>query len=77
MFIARMMPRSYIFEVYRSGGFSLILRNQHYPLMANDLAKRVRQRLDLPVLCIRELPDLTLQRFEKWHENHLGSGVSL
>jgi len=31
----------------------------------------------LPVLCIRELPDLTLQRFEEWHENHLKNGVPL
>ena len=67
MFVARMMPRNYIYEVEEAGGFCLILKNQHYPLMADDLARRVRQQLDLPVAIIRELPDTTLHRFEEWH----------
>ena len=71
MFIARMMPRNCINEVVRGGGFTLILANQHYPLMADGLAKRVRERLNLPVLSISELPDTTLRRFEAWHEKHL------
>ena len=70
LFIARMMPRSYISTVAKQGGFSLILKNQHYPLLAQDLAKRVSSRLALPVLCIRELPDTTVRRFVKWHEAH-------
>ena len=48
MFIARMMPKSYIYEVQKAGGFSLILRNQHYPLLADELAARVRNRLSYP-----------------------------
>jgi hypothetical protein len=72
MFIARMMPRSYIEKVRRAGGFSLILANQHYPLLSEPLAKRVRDVLGLPVLCIRELPDKTLSRFEEWHMRSLG-----
>lgn len=70
MFITRMMPKSYNYEVYKAGGFSLILENQHYPLMADGLAKRVRERLQLPVLSISQLPDTTLYRFEAWHEKH-------
>ncbi len=42
MFIARMMPKNYINTVRRVGGFSLILANQHYPLMSEPLAMRVR-----------------------------------
>lgn len=68
MFIARSMPKSYINDVWRAGGFCLILGNQHYPLMMDGLAKRVRDRLALPVLCIRALPDTTLSRFENWHK---------
>jgi hypothetical protein len=49
--------------------------NQHYPLMAEDLARRVRERLNLPALCLRELPDTTLKRFERWHEKHFGKNV--
>ncbi len=78
MFIARMMPKNYINEVRLAGGFSLILANQHYPLMADDFARRVREVLGLPVLCIRELPDTTLARFELWHEQQQvrkGSGA--
>lgn len=60
MFIARMMPKNYINEARLAGGFSLILGNQHYPLMAEGLARRVRGVLQLPVLSIRELPDTTM-----------------
>jgi hypothetical protein len=67
MFITRMMPKSYIYEIVEAGGFSLILENQHYPLMADDLAKRVRERLHLPVMSISQLPDKALNRFEVWH----------
>jgi hypothetical protein len=68
MFITRMMPKSYNYEVYKAGGFSLILENQHYPLMAGNLAKRVREWLRLPVLSISTLPDTAMRRFEEWHE---------
>jgi len=68
LFITRMMPKSYNYEVYKAGGFSLILENQHYPLMAGNLAKRVRELLKLPVLSISTLPDTTMRRFEGWHE---------
>lgn len=71
LFVARMMPANYIHQVRRAGGFSLLMQNQHYPLLAGDLANEVRERLGLPVLCIRELPDTTLRRFEAWHEKHL------
>jgi len=71
MFITRMMPKSYNYEVYKAGGFSLILENQHYPLMADDLAKRVREHLQLPVLSISQLPDTALYRFEEWHAKQL------
>lgn len=70
-FVAREMPKSYIFEVYKRGGFALILKNQHYPMLANDLMVRVRQRLKLPVAMIRALPDTALHRFENWHQNQL------
>jgi hypothetical protein len=74
LFIARMMPRSYIYEVQQAGGFCLILENQHYPLLADSLAARVRAGLQLPVRCIRALPDTTFNRFMRWHE---GGHVSL
>lgn len=71
LFVARMMPKNYILRVRQAGGFALIVKNQHYPMLADDLAKRVTTRLNLPVLCIRELPDKTMHRFVEWHEKHL------
>ena len=71
LFITRMMPRNYIYTVVRAGGFCLVLGNQHYPLMADDLARRVRSRLNFPVVSIRQLPDTVLNRFLDWHMSHL------
>lgn len=68
VFIARMMPKSYIFKVAQQGGFCLILKNQHYPLMSDDLARRVKAHLGLPVLCLAGLPDTTFKRIENWRD---------
>lgn len=72
MFIAREMPKNYINTVYRGGGFSLLLGSQYYPLMAADLARRVRQRLGFPVSAVHHLPDTTFMRFRDWHLRHVG-----
>src|SRR4051812_10063699 len=71
MFIARMMPKTYINEERKAGGFSLILGEQFYPLLAKDLARRVRAGLGLPVTVIKAWPDTALARFENWHVNSL------
>jgi hypothetical protein len=47
MFIARMMPKTYINQARLAGGFSLILGSQHYPLLADNLAGQVRRTLGL------------------------------
>ena len=70
-FVARNWPKTYMFRLYSKGGFGLMLDNQHYPQLTDDLARRVRQRLQLPVLRIRELTDTTMQRFERWHMNRI------
>jgi len=67
MFIARMMPKSYIFEVQQNGGFCLLFKDQQYPLLAKDLAKRVRSGLKLPVQVTKAWPETALARFDKWH----------
>ena len=51
LFIARMMPKSYIWDVVNAGGFCLIFKYQLYPFGHRDLAERVSKRLDLPVGC--------------------------
>jgi hypothetical protein len=68
LFIARMMPKTYINEVRRSGGYSMIMKFQFYPVSHRELALRVRNELKLPVDCPRRLQDSTLQRFLDWHQ---------
>lgn len=77
MFVARMMPRNYNDAVIKAGGFILLMKNQHYPLLSDGLAKRVRERLGLPVLSITELPDTTMRRFEDWHAKRAGKPRSV
>lgn len=71
MFITRQMPKSYVWDVYQAGGYSLLTDNQNYPLLAQDFAKIVRDTLRLPVAVIQRFPDTALVRFEKWHEKSL------
>jgi len=71
LFIARMMPRTYIHEVRRFGGYSMIMKYQFYPVSHRDLAVRVRTQLGLPVDCPRRLQDSTLLRFLQWHQRNL------
>ena len=68
MFVTRALPKNYIYEVGRAGGYSLLTDNQNYPLLAEDLARRVRAVLNLPVGVIERFPNTALDRFEKWHE---------
>lgn len=67
VFVCRMLPRSWIFELKELGGFSLILKYQLYPWTHKDLAKRVKEELGLPVDAPRYLHEGTMNRFLKWH----------
>jgi hypothetical protein len=67
VFAVRMMPKTWIWEVRRAGGFALILEYQLYPWAHRDLAQRVKQELGLPVDCPACLEDGTMQRFLQWH----------
>ena len=71
MFVSRVMPKNYIYEVYQAGGFSMLTDNQNYPLLADELARRVRRTLQLPVGVIQRFPDTALVRFERWHKGTL------
>lgn len=71
LFVARMMPKTYIEQVRQAGGFSLVMKYQFYPISHRDLAARVKNDLDLPVDCPIRLQDSTLQRLLNWHEAKL------
>jgi hypothetical protein len=72
VFVARMLPKSWVNEVRLAGGFSLILEFQLYPLTHQDLARRLRTKLSLPVGTPKALEDGTIDRFRRWHRGNLG-----
>ncbi len=67
LFVVRMMPQTWVFEVIASGGYGMILKYQLYPPTHRDLARRVAEELQLPVDAPRALADGTMQRFLRWH----------
>jgi hypothetical protein len=72
VFVVRAMPRIWVVEVARRGGFTLVLRHQLYPLSHKRLALEVRATLGLPVDAPRALYDGTMQRFVSWHDARRG-----
>lgn len=68
VFVARMLPKSWIREIVDAGGFALILKYQLYPWTHRELAKAVKSGLGLPVDAPRALEEGTMRRFVRWHE---------
>jgi hypothetical protein len=68
LFVVRMLPKSWINEVIKLGGFVLVLKYQLYPWTHKAIAQRVKSTLGLPVDAPKALYDGTMQRFVKWHE---------
>jgi len=71
VFVVRMMPKTWIYEVKNAGGFVLVLKWQLYPWTHRELARRVNSELDLPVDSPRVLQAGTTQRFMNWHAQNL------
>jgi len=67
LFVMRMLPKSYTWEVYRQGGYALIMKYQLYPHGAEDFAKEVRDTLALPVDAPPSIHQPTLNRLLAWH----------
>jgi len=71
IFVCRMLPKSWIYQLSKAGGFALILKYQLYPWTHHQLAKRVARELGLPVDAPRSLYEPTMARFLKWHMKQL------
>ncbi len=67
VFVTRMLPKIWIEDLRKAGGFALILKYQLYPRFLSEQAKILREQLNLPVDSPRALMDGTIQRFENWH----------
>lgn len=71
VFVCRMLPRSWIHDLNKAGGFALILKYQLYPWTHRELARKVSDTLSLPVDAPRYLNEGTMNRFLKWHVKNL------
>jgi hypothetical protein len=71
VFVARMMPKTVINEIWKAGGFALILGYQLYPFSHKELARRVAAKLRLPIDAPRRLSEGTMKRFTDWHEKRV------
>lgn len=49
LFIMRFAPKSYMFEIFKSGGFGLLFEDQMYPWGHAALLKEVREKVGLKV----------------------------
>jgi hypothetical protein len=71
LFIVRMAPKNYIYDVMQAGGFTLIFKYQLYPLGERAFAEKVRSTLRLPIGCPTRIEDGTCKRFLDWHIKNL------
>ena len=71
VFVVRMMPKSWIYELSNAGGFALIFKNQLYPFSHKDLAAHIAKELGLPLGAPRAIGEGTMARFLRWHQEKL------
>jgi hypothetical protein len=71
LFIMRFAPKSYIEEVRRLGGFTLLFEDQMYPLSHIKLMREVRTALGLKVQSPRDFKEGDIQRLLNWHDKKL------
>ncbi|CFU07148.1 hypothetical protein, partial [Burkholderia pseudomallei] len=71
LFIMRFAPKSYIEEVRRAGGFTLLFEEQIYPFGFVKLMREVREALGLKVQCPRDFKEGDIQRLVNWHDKKL------
>jgi hypothetical protein len=67
LFIMRFAPKSYMFEIYQSGGFGLLFEEQIYPWGHASLLNEAKQHLGLKVQCPRDVKEGEMQRLLNWH----------
>lgn len=72
LFIMRMAPKSYLYEIFKASGYGMTLKWQLYPYGHLQFAKEVHQTLRLPVDSPAAIADATIQRFLDWHRKSLG-----
>jgi predicted RecB family endonuclease len=65
LFVSRMAPKNYNYEIIERGGVSWILGSQFYPFGQEELAEAIRQQLRLPVESPIRIEDGAVARLVK------------
>lgn len=65
LFVSRMAPKNYTYEIIERGGLSWVLGTQFYPFGHQELATEVKKRLRLPVDCPSRIEDGAITRLLK------------
>jgi predicted RecB family endonuclease len=65
LFVCRMAPKSYSFDIIQQGGISWILGTQYYPFGHDELADTVQRQLHLPVVSRARIQDGDVARLLK------------
>lgn len=68
VFAVRMIPKSWIRDLFEAGGYAMILKYQLYPLSHRELAKKMVQELNLPIDTPRSIEQGTMDKFLRWHQ---------
>lgn len=71
VFVVRMIPKSWMFQLYKAGGFGLIFKYQLYPFSHKELAAHVAKELGLPLGAPRAIAQGTMARFMRFHQSLL------
>jgi hypothetical protein len=71
VFAARMLPKTWIDALRHEGGYAMIMEYQLYPWTHQELARRVREQLGLPVDAPRALFDGTMNKFLRYHARNV------
>lgn len=71
IFAARMLPKTWINELVKAGGYAMVMKYQLYPISHKVLAKQVARELGLPIDSPKALHDGTMHRLLRWHERNV------
>ncbi len=66
VFPVRWMPKSYVFEIYKAGGFGWLFQYQAYPLGFESLCTTIKRTFGFPVRVMTELPPRAQELFSNW-----------
>jgi hypothetical protein len=66
VFAVHWLPKSYIWQVYKQGGFGWLFEYQLYPLGYERLCQQLQKRLGFPVMVMTELPATPQRLFSTW-----------